>query len=98
MVKPAVRVKDARLALARAIALLYPVPPAPPGVHPTAVIGGQTIVGTGGFVGPYVVIGEGSRISDGVTIMAGCVLGRQGTGGEVNVTYPSVGVSGRSAQ
>jgi len=96
MVKPAVRVKDARLALARAIALLYPVPPAPPGVHPTAVIGGQTIVGTGGFVGPYVVIGEGSRISDGVTIMAGCVLGRQVTVGEGTVIYPRVAVYDRT--
>src|SRR5205809_8020540 len=78
MVKSAVRGKDARLALARAIALLYPVPPAPPGVHPTAVIGGQTIFGTGGFVGPFVVIGEGSRISGGVSNLAGFVRGRQG--------------------
>src|SRR5438876_791437 len=94
MVKPAVRVKDARLALARAIALLYPAPPAPPGVHPTAVIGGQTIVGTGGFVGPYVVIGEGSRISDGVTIMAGCGLGRQVTVGRGVVIVAPCGIAG----
>src|SRR2546430_7287805 len=53
MVKPAVRVKDARLALARAIALLYPAPPAPPGVHPTAVIGGGATVCPGGALGAF---------------------------------------------
>src|SRR5439155_3875 len=43
-----------------------------------------------------VVIGEGSRISDGVTIMAGCVLGRQVTVGEGTVIYPRVAVYDRT--
>src|SRR5439155_74239 len=42
--------------------------------------------------GELVGDGEGSRISDGVTIMAGCVLGRQVTVGEGTVIYPRVAV------
>ena len=88
--KPVVRVTDARLGLARAIALLHPAPPLAPGTHPTAIIGAQATLGAGAFVGPYVVIGDGSRIGDRAVIMAGCVLGRQVTIGGGSILYPRV--------
>src|SRR2546430_4022582 len=75
MVKPAVRVKDARLALARAIALLYPAPPAPPGVHPTAVIGGESHVWPGGVCGPIGGVRGGGRGYDWGAVLCRGVAG-----------------------
>ena len=43
--KPALRARDVRVALARAIGLLHPVAPSSPGIHPTAVIGARTTLG-----------------------------------------------------
>ncbi len=88
--KPVVRLRDARLALARAIALLHPVAPFTPGIHATAVIGGQSALGTGVLVGPYAIVGDGCRIGEGAVIMAGCVLGRRVVVGEDTILYPRV--------
>jgi len=88
--KPAVRVRDARLALAQAIGLLHPAVPHPAGIHPTALLGQRVGLGAGVFVGPYAVIGDECRIGDGAAIMAGCVLGRRVVVGEETVVYPRV--------
>ncbi len=88
--KPALRVRDVRLALARVIGLLHRATPPVPGIHPTAVIGGQTTIGADVTVGSYATVGEGCRIGDGVVIMAGCVVGRRVTVGEATILYPQV--------
>ncbi len=88
--KPVVRVQDVRLALARAIGLLHPAAPFAPGVHPTAVIGGRTGLGTGVLVGPCAIIGDGCRIGEGAAIMAGCVLGARVIVGDGTILYPRV--------
>src|SRR2546428_9556656 len=92
--KSAIRAGDVRLALARAIALLHPSPPVAAGVHPSVTVGTHATLGAGGFFGPYVVIGDGARIGDRVVIMAGCVLGRQGTLGDGKIPCPPAGGCG----
>lgn len=88
--KPALRVRDVRVALARVIGLLHPATPSVPGIHPTALIGTRTTLGADVTVGPYVVVGEDCRIGNGAVLMAGCVLGARVLIGEASVLYPHV--------
>ncbi|HOC44644.1 MAG TPA: UDP-3-O-(3-hydroxymyristoyl)glucosamine N-acyltransferase [Thermoanaerobaculales bacterium] len=78
------------LALARAIELLHPAEAAEPGVHPTAVVAGDAVLGAGVSVGPCAVVGAGCRIGDRSVIGAGCVLGRRVEVGEGCLLHPRV--------
>jgi UDP-3-O-[3-hydroxymyristoyl] glucosamine N-acyltransferase len=88
--KPALRVRDVRVALARVIGLLHPVTPSVPGIHPTAVIGARTTLGADVTVGPYVVVGEDCRIGERAVLMTGCVIGGRVRIGEATTLYPRV--------
>lgn len=70
-----IRVSDPRAAFARAIPLLHPPARPEPGIHPTAVIASDAVLGGGISVGPHVVIGSESRIGDECVVGAGCVIG-----------------------
>jgi len=69
-------------AVARIMQELYPAPSAPPGVHPTAIVGEGVRLGEGVSVGPYCVVGDGAALGDGVVlgphclVGAGCAIGR----------------------
>ena len=88
--KPALRVRDVRVALARAISLLHPAAPAVPGIHPTAVIGARTALGADVTGGPYVGVGDDCRIGERAVLRAGCVVGGRVRIGEGTILYPRV--------
>jgi UDP-3-O-[3-hydroxymyristoyl] glucosamine N-acyltransferase len=73
------RPQEALLAL---LPRFHKVSPAPPGVHPTAVIGDAVRLGAGVSIGPYAVIGDRSEIGDGGVIGPHCVIGAGVTIGE----------------
>lgn len=85
-----IRAADPRLTFARAISRLHPPPPAPAGVHPTAVIAPAVEMGPDVSVGPHAVIGEASRLGAGVRVGAGAVIGRRVTVGENSVLHARV--------
>lgn len=62
------------LTYAQAAAYLYPSPPSPGEVHPSAVISADAHIGRGVSVGPNAVIEAGVRIDDGAVIGPGCVV------------------------
>lgn len=70
----------ARLAMAQLTQMLD-VPFAQDGIHPTAIIATDAVVGAGVGIGPFVVVGAGAQIGDGtqigphVTIAAGVRIG-----------------------
>jgi UDP-3-O-[3-hydroxymyristoyl] glucosamine N-acyltransferase len=78
------------LALARAIELLHPAEAVAPGVHASAVVAGDAVVGAGASVGPCAVVGASCRIGDRSVIGAGCVLGRRVEVGEGCLLHPRV--------
>jgi len=53
---------------ARAVELLRPRPAPAPGVHPTAVVASDAVLGPGVSVGAYAVVGAGARIGARVRI------------------------------
>src|SRR5215469_6274618 len=85
-----IRVPNARIAFAKALALFFPEPVLPAGAHPTAIIAASAQVDPSAHVGPYCVIGEKVRIGarsvlqGGNHIGAGCQIGE-----DVNL-FPNV--------
>jgi len=69
---------------------LYPAPPRPAGVHPTAVVEAGAVLGAGVALGPYVVVGAGAHLGDRVTIMAGSVVGAGVEVGDDTILHPLV--------
>ena len=85
-----IRVAQPRTAFARALNRFYPTAELKPGIHPTAIIGKDTDIGAMVYVGPYAVVGDGTRIGVASSIGAGCVVGKRVTLGEGCVLHPNV--------
>ena len=73
---------------ARVVALLNPLPPRSPGVHPSAIV--HSVVPASVSVGENVVIGVGVTLGDNVTVYPGCVIGDGVAIGEDSLFYPNV--------
>jgi len=71
---PHVITKQPRLLFAQAISLLYPPPPLPQGVHPTAVIAEGVVIPVSAYIGAHVVIGTGVQVGESVQIYANCTV------------------------
>jgi UDP-3-O-[3-hydroxymyristoyl] glucosamine N-acyltransferase len=63
------------LAWARVSALFFPVPPAKPGIHPSAVVDPAATVDPSAEIGPRAVIGAGAEIGASCRIGPGAVIG-----------------------
>jgi UDP-3-O-[3-hydroxymyristoyl] glucosamine N-acyltransferase len=86
------------MAWARAAALFFPVPPAAPGVHPSAVVHPDAVLGEGCEIGALVSIGARAeigprcRIGPGVAIGEGVVLGADcRIGAQVTISHALLG-------
>jgi UDP-3-O-[3-hydroxymyristoyl] glucosamine N-acyltransferase len=77
-----IRVNDPRTAFAQAVALLYPLPPIEPGIHPTAVVAAKAEIDPTVSIGAHVFVGQGSSIGANSRIGPGCVIGANVTIGE----------------
>jgi UDP-3-O-[3-hydroxymyristoyl] glucosamine N-acyltransferase len=79
---------DPSYAMARLLALFHPGELRPPGIHATVVLEAGCVVDPSAHVGPYVVIGEGSRIGAEVTVHSFVSIGRGCVVGERAVLHP----------
>jgi len=68
------RTDDPYLAFARALRLFHRPPPAPPGIHPTAVVAADASIGENCSIGPHVVIGAGVAIGRDARLAAHVVI------------------------
>ncbi|MBI3912270.1 MAG: UDP-3-O-(3-hydroxymyristoyl)glucosamine N-acyltransferase [Armatimonadetes bacterium] len=88
--KPAIRVRNPRLAFARLLELFAPADRPPPGIHPTAVVAEGVEIGDGCAVLPYAVLSSGVRLGKNVVIHAHCVLGEGASIGDDSTLFPHV--------
>jgi UDP-3-O-[3-hydroxymyristoyl] glucosamine N-acyltransferase len=94
--KVLIRVPNARLAFAKALALFFPEPRFPAGIHTTAVVASSAQIDLAAHIGPCCVIGEYVRIGarsvlhGGNHVGANCQLGE-----EVNL-FPNVTLYART--
>lgn len=87
------RVLDPDVAFARVAQLFAPAPPEfPPGVHLTAVVAPDAVLGAGVRIGPYSVVEPGARIGARVQLGAGCYIGHRVSVGEDSRFHPHVSV------
>lgn len=73
--KTVLRVKDAKLAFAKAAAILHPQTPIAEGIHPSAIISERAKLAANVGVGPYSIIEAGAEIGENTQIGAHCFIG-----------------------
>jgi UDP-3-O-[3-hydroxymyristoyl] glucosamine N-acyltransferase len=85
-----IRVSNARIAFAKAMALFFPERTYAAGIHPTAVIAASAKVDTSAHIGPHCVVGERVRIGARAVLQAGNFVGDDSNlGDDVNL-FPNV--------
>ena len=90
--KTVIRVKNARIAFARVLPLLFPEKQFAPGIHPSAVIAESAQVADTAYIGPNCVIDGNSTIGDQVVLEANCTVGEHTTLGQAVRLFPNVSV------
>lgn len=88
--KVIIRVAKARIAFAKVLALFFPEPVFPAGIHPTAVIAKSASVDSTAHIGPCCVIGENVRIGARSILQGGNHLGAGSQLGEEVNLFPNV--------
>ncbi|PYQ14625.1 MAG: UDP-3-O-(3-hydroxymyristoyl)glucosamine N-acyltransferase [Acidobacteria bacterium] len=92
---PSLLAANPYLAFARAVALLHPQPPAPAGVHPSAVVDPTAELGEGVHVGPLAVIGPRARVGARSVIHPHVVIYPEAQVGEDCLLYSGVQIRER---
>lgn len=87
--KVIIRVKNPRVAFAKALAVFFPEPPLPAGVHPTAVIARSAQVDATAHIGPHCVVGDRAQIGGGTILHAGNYVGADCKVGIACVLFPN---------
>ena len=78
------------LALAHALEIFHPSERPEPGVHPSAVVAADVVLGDGASIGPLTSVGAGSAICERTSLGPGCVLGRGVVVGADCIIHPRV--------
>ncbi|HVR30648.1 MAG TPA: UDP-3-O-(3-hydroxymyristoyl)glucosamine N-acyltransferase [Thermoanaerobaculia bacterium] len=81
---------DPGRALIDLLRVFHPEAAAPPGVHPTALVGAECRLAPSASIGPYVVIGEGCEIAEEVVLHPFVCVGAGSHIGRAAVLHPHV--------
>jgi UDP-3-O-[3-hydroxymyristoyl] glucosamine N-acyltransferase len=87
--KVLIRVANARVAFAKALALFFPEPALPAGIHPSAVVARTAQIDAGAYIGPNCVIGERAQIASDVILHAGNYVGDDCKIGAASMLFPN---------
>jgi UDP-3-O-[3-hydroxymyristoyl] glucosamine N-acyltransferase len=89
---PMLRVKNPRLAFARALELFYVKPYHPLGISDKAAIGRNVVIGADPSIHPFAVIADDARIGDRVALYPGVHVGGGSIIGDDSIVYPNVSI------
>ena len=88
---PLLQVDNPYLAFQRAVRVFRPDPyRAPAGVHPTAVVSPEAMLGEGVSIGAHCVVEAGARIGARVVLLPGCYVGPHAAIGDDSFLYVNV--------
>lgn len=90
--KPIVQVAHPFKAFIKLLNHYFPQPKPTPGIHPTAVIADDVVVGQNVSIGAYVVVESGSVLHDHCILKSHVHIGRQVTIGQHTMIHPHVTV------
>lgn len=88
--KIVIRVPNARVAFAKALALFFPDKKYPAGIHPTAVVAASAKIDPTAHIGPHCVVGERVSIGARSVLQAGNYVGDDAKLGEDVNLFPNV--------
>jgi UDP-3-O-[3-hydroxymyristoyl] glucosamine N-acyltransferase len=91
-----IRVPNARIAFAKALAVFFPEPKPAAGIHPTAAVAASAQVDPTAHIGPHCVIGERVKIGANAALQSGNNIGADSVIGEETSLFPNVTVYPRS--
>jgi UDP-3-O-[3-hydroxymyristoyl] glucosamine N-acyltransferase len=91
-----IRVPNARIAFAKALALFFPEPKFAAGIHPTAVIAASAQIDPTAHVGPHCTVGERVKIGANSVLQAGNFVGDDSRLGEDVHLFPNVTLYART--
>ncbi len=91
-----IRVANPRVAFAKAVAIFYPEPRLPAGIHPTAVIAKSAQVDATAHIGPHCTIGENVKIGAGCELLASVYVGDDSIVGDDTKIFPNVTLYSRT--
>ncbi|HZV36588.1 MAG TPA: UDP-3-O-(3-hydroxymyristoyl)glucosamine N-acyltransferase [Verrucomicrobiae bacterium] len=94
--KTLIKVPNARIAFARVLAIFFPEPAFPAGIHSTAIVAKSAQVDASACVGPYCVVGEEVRIGARAVLQGGNHVGAQSQIGEETNLFPNVTIYPRT--
>ena len=94
--KPLIRVKNARVAVARLLPLFFPAEQQPSGVDATAVVDPSAQIDPSAHIGPHCVVGAQARIGARSALLGGNHIGRNCVIGEGVTLYPNVLIYART--
>ncbi|MHB1311191.1 MAG: UDP-3-O-(3-hydroxymyristoyl)glucosamine N-acyltransferase [Gemmatimonadaceae bacterium] len=94
--KVIIRVKNARIAAARALPLFFPPEEHAPGIHPNADVDPTAQVDTSAHIGPGCVVGPGVTIGARCVLLGGNHIGRDCRIGDDVRLYPNVVIYART--
>ena len=91
-----IRVPNARIAFAKALALFFPEPVRPAGIHPLSVVAASASVDPTAHIGPHCTVGERVKIGARCVLQAGNFIGDDSSlADEVNL-FPNVTIYPRT--
>jgi UDP-3-O-[3-hydroxymyristoyl] glucosamine N-acyltransferase len=91
-----IRVDNPRVAFAKAVAIFFPEPKLPAGVHPSAVVAKSAQVAATAHIGPLCTVGERVKIGAGVELLAGVHIGDDSVIGDATKIFPNVSIYART--
>ena len=94
--KIVIRVKNPRVAFAKALELFFTEPQLKPGVHPSTVVAASAFVDPTAHLGPHCVIGERTKIGAGVVLLSGVAIGDDSVVGDDSKLFSNVTVYART--
>ncbi len=94
--KVVIQVANGRIAFAKALALFFPEPALPAGIHPSAVIAGSAHIDPTAHIGPHCTVGERVQIGARCALLAGDFIGDDATLGDDTKLFANVTIYPRS--
>jgi UDP-3-O-[3-hydroxymyristoyl] glucosamine N-acyltransferase len=91
-----IRVPNARIAFAKALALFFPEPVKPAGIHPLSVVAASASVDPTAHIGPHCTVGERVKIGARCVLQAGNFIGDDSTLGDETNLFPNVTIYPRT--
>lgn len=88
--KPAVLTGNPRLAFAKVMEYLQPLDLPEPGIHPTAIVEKDAIIGEGVTIREFCYVGHHAHIGDGAVLYPHVVVSNGAQIGNATILYPSV--------